>query len=296
MALEGEEFLARRSLPDLHCLVRCSLTPALAVRAERQAKNQTLIAHERFSSSGWYKGTGRTVHSEVAQASPAALPGRRFAQLRARTNYLFPAHAGPVRSRMHRRSDSPDPAVCLIRSLLPRLLLRHVSGESPCSPFRASAPQRSLLGRLAHTASNVLITTAATSQARERRRRRERLLARVGEFADAIARTSADSVHGLISQVLLHVAGQSAGSLIPPRPVLLQAPHHDPVQLTLHQLRQLPWLHPSAAATTGKPVQPGEPHARPRASSSLIRRTSSCRRRQCSLLDSPSGVVAGQEP
>ena len=50
MALEGEQLLAGRAVPDLHRLVIARRRQALAVRAERHARDHTGMALEGESS------------------------------------------------------------------------------------------------------------------------------------------------------------------------------------------------------------------------------------------------------
>jgi len=65
-------------------------------------------------------------------------------------------------------------------------------------------------------------------------------------------------------QVARDVPGQPAGRLVPPRPVLLQALHHDPVDLAPHQFRQPRRLGPPRRRDLRQVARAREPHAGPR--------------------------------
>src|SRR5262249_60038199 len=61
-----------------------------------------------------------------------------------------------------------------------------------------------------------------------------------GEVPQSVARRGRARLHRLVGQVAPHVPRQGGGRFVPPGAVLLQALHHDPVQLTPHRPPELP--------------------------------------------------------
>jgi hypothetical protein len=70
--------------------------------------------------------------------------------------------------------------------------------------------------------------------------------------------------HRLIGQVTLHVAGQRVGRLIAARTLLLQAFHHDPIQLASQKSRQFGRLRPPRRGDGCQRFAGAQPRARPR--------------------------------
>ena len=140
-------------------------------------------------------------------------------------------------------------------------------------------------------ACQVLATAPSDQQQQERAGHPQRRAILAGELAQPVAGARRARLHRLVGQVVLHVARQAAGGLVPPRPVLLQALHHDPVQLAPHQLRQPVRL----GLARRRDLRQHGPSCASRTlgrggSSSLISRTSSCSAAVRSR-SRPSGVV-----
>ena len=102
-------------------------------------------------------------------------------------------------------------------------------------PSAASLPvDRFLQSLLAFHTRTVLTASAADSnndRQGEDRYRDQRPPVPPGELAEAVPRRRRARLHRLVAQVALHVGRQGAGRLVAAVAVLLQALHHDPVQL-----------------------------------------------------------------
>ena len=97
---------------------------------------------------------------------------------------------------------------------------------------------RLLLGPPGHPGLPGADEDVGHQQEEEARRDRQRRPVLARELPQPVAGRRRARLHRLVVQVALDVPGQPAGRLVPPRPVLLQALHHDPVELAAHQLRQ----------------------------------------------------------
>src|SRR5262249_37913779 len=101
---------------------------------------------------------------------------------------------------------------------------------------RASSASRSSPVSMARLARASVRTTAPENYRRHRKCR----LVPPGELAAAIPRRRRAGQHRVILQIAVHVRRQGAGGLVAAVAVLLQALHHDPVQLPAEQLAQPP--------------------------------------------------------
>ena len=91
---------------------------------------------------------------------------------------------------------------------------------------------------VALTACQVLNAAAAASKSGECPGRDQRRPVFAGILPQPVRRRRWTRLHRVAFQVSLDVTGETIGRLVPPRPVLLDRFHHDPVQLAPHQLRQ----------------------------------------------------------
>ena len=140
--------------------------------------------------------------------------------------------AVPPRAPGPRKKPSSPSASVAERGLDLRLLGLRLIGPSLLRRLGALVP-----GLRGQDACQVL-TAPPAQQARERPRRRQRRAVLAGELPQPVRRRRRAGLDRVVRQVALDVAGEAAGRLVPPRPVLLQRLHHDPVQLAAHQLRQ----------------------------------------------------------
>ncbi len=85
-----------------------------------------------------------------------------------------------------------------------------------------------------------------------------------GELPQPVTGAGRRGQHRLAGQVTLHVQGKTAGGLVPPRAVLLQCLHHDPIQLPADQFRQPRRLRLPAGSQRGQRLAGTQPQARPR--------------------------------
>ena len=75
-------------------------------------------------------------------------------------------------------------------------------------------------------------------QERERPGRRQRRAVLAGELLQLVRRRRRAGFDRVAFEVALDVLGEAVGRLVPPRPVLLQRLHHDPVEVAADELRQ----------------------------------------------------------